>query len=144
MLTRARAYIQRLKSARFKIDDLVLKRTVFDDTWNKVPRSEITLEYFAPHDQIQPVAYIEYRMATGHIILLYVNPVYQRNGIGSRLVRCAVDDIKKYGTAASVFAITFNRKHDFWARVMGGVFKEDICPHPSVTSGGYSALLGRF
>ncbi len=85
-----------------------------------MPRSEITLEYFAPHDQVQPVAYIEYRMATSHIMLLYVNSTYQRNGIGSRLMRCAVDDIKKYGTATSVFAITFNRKHDFWARVMGG------------------------
>lgn len=148
MLDCARAYIQRKMlvsgphCARFKLDNLVLKRTVRDDTWNKVPLSEMTLEYFAPRDTKTPVAFIDYHMATGQIGLLFVNTYYQRNGIGSHLVRCAIDDMKKYGTATSVWAITFNHKHDFWERVLGGVFKMDNRPHVSVMSGGYSVHLG--
>ena len=117
---------------RLFLEQFQEKRTVSDDTWNKVPNSEIHIQYLTAENE--EIGYINYRRATGQIGLLFItNLKYERRGLGTQMVLRAINEMKQHNIS-KVWAITHD-DHPYWNRALN--FRPSQRPHNSVTGSGY-------
>ncbi len=117
-------------------NDLILKTTITDDTWNNIISGQIMKEYYHNNEQI---AYISYRL-TGQIGLFFVNKDEYRNlGIGKQILNNVIIDMQ-YHKIPYVWAIT-TPNHPFWHNVYKNGFTYSERPHLSVSGSGYKMKI---
>jgi hypothetical protein len=105
---------------------------------------EIRRTYYDTNvDPPKNIGYIDYRLEPGQIGVFFINDEYQNRGLGKQMLMIAIDDIKNYGTANTVWAVTI-KNHPFWHNVWDQSFKYKDPTHSSVTGDGYVMTLDSF
>lgn len=119
-------------------------RTIVDDKWTNVPDSDVSIKYYLHlhfdliSPDIMPVAQINYSLATGQIGIIYVPSNYRRYGYGTHMLADAINHIKEYGKADTVWAVT-SKTHEFWLNACNKTFNYHTPAHSSVWGGGFVA-----
>ena len=116
-------------------------KVIKDDYWNKIPKSDIKIDFYDKLNNDEHVGYISYRAGVGQIGLFFIDKSYQNRGLGKQILLQVIDDIKKHN-ATEVWAVT-TPNHRFWSNVFNKSFKwyEPRQLHPSVRGDGYKMKI---
>ncbi len=109
-----------------------LKKTINDDTWNKIPNGDISCEIIV--DNII-VGNINYRIGTGQIGIYWLEEKYRNRGLGKKVLLDIMNEINNYGTK-ECWAVS-TQGHYFWSNVFNKSFRYKDPVHKSVTGMGY-------
>ena len=125
-------------TSKLCISDFIVKKIISDDNWNKIKNGNIRYEYFENNSDETPFGYIDFRPGVGQIGQFYIHDDRFRNrGLGKQILTKALDDIKEFGTADTIWAVT-RENHPFWSNVWNKSFTWKDPAHYSVTGSGYS------
>ena len=115
---------------------------VSNDTWNKVVGGQVKHTYYDTTSEInvREVGFIDFRLQTGQIGVFRIEEEHRNKGLGKQMLLAAIGDIKAYGKAETVWAVT-TLKHPFWSNVWNKAFQLKDPAHSSVTGRGYSMPL---
>jgi len=123
----------------------------FDDTWNKIPKSDIWKCYFKKNFNFneinlnittqtefeniceKSIGYINYRTGTGQIGYFFINENYRNKSLGKQILLNAILDMKNNKIVWTIAS----HNHPFWSNVFNKSFKYSERPHMSVTGSGY-------
>jgi RimJ/RimL family protein N-acetyltransferase len=120
------------------LSNFIEKKTVTDDTWNKIKDGQVRYEYFQNETDKEPFAMIDFRPGVGQIGIIGIWPESNRNrGLGKQMLRKAMNDIKAFGKTDTVWAVT-SENHTFWSNVFNKSFIWKVPAHDTVTGHGYS------
>jgi GNAT superfamily N-acetyltransferase len=128
-------FLNFVKPVKIDPNDIIIVKTINDDTWNKIPKSEVYSEFY--HED-KKIGYINYRLGTGQIGLFWLESDYRNKGIGKTILQDVIKEMKN-ANQNEIWAATFDSAHPFWSNVFEKKFKwhEPTKLHHSVTGGGF-------
>ena len=120
------------------LTNLIEKKVITDDTWNKFPNGQIVLTYYLNENDMQNkkhIAYMSYRVFVGQIGVFVINEEYRNRGLGKQILNNVIDHMK-YNGVTQVWAVT-TFGHPFWSNVYNKSFTFRKPASYSVTGSGY-------
>jgi GNAT superfamily N-acetyltransferase len=137
---------------RLDIRDFTEVRYVFDDTWNRCDRGDITRVYYEKSaeamewrdvDRRNPlgkyVGCINYRVGSGQVGIFLLEAEYRGRGLGPQILLRAIGDMRKAG-CDTVWAVT-SENHPFWSTAWNKAFAPASPAGPGVSGSGYAMPL---
>lgn len=120
------------------LSNFIERKTVSDDTWNKIKDGQVCYKYFQNETDKDPIAMVDFRPGVGQIGIIGIWPESYRNrGLGKQMLRKAMNDIKAFGKTDTVWAVT-TENHTFWSNVFNKSFVWKNPAHTTVAGSGYS------
>ncbi len=125
-------------ASKLKLTDYYEVRAVSDDMWNKVPNSDIRLNYYDQNNK--HIASISFRLQNGQIGHLFIHDDNLiGRGLGKQLLMRAINEIKNQNYinphVKEIWAVTSN--DNFFSNVFNKSFAKRVPAHSSVRGSGY-------
>ena len=126
-----------VKPKPLNLTDFTQVKVIKDDHWNKIPESDIRIDFYDKLKNDTYAGYISYRAAVGQVGLFFLEKDYRERGLGKQILSQTIEDMKNFETT-EIWAVS-TENHSFWSNVYNKSFSwyEYKQLHPSVTGSGY-------
>ena len=120
-----------IKPSLLNLTDFTQIKTISNDTWNKIPNSDIRIDFYDKLNNNTYAGFISYRSGVGQVGLFFLNKPYQNRGLGKQILLQTIEDMKKNNNT-EIWGVT-KKNHPFWHNVFNNSFSwyESGHLHPS-------------
>jgi predicted acetyltransferase len=119
------------QNSNYNIENFLIDRKTCFDIWNKIENGDIMISLNDIKTE-EDVGFIRYKLYTGQICYLFVEPKYRKKGISNKLLELSFENMKQYNINEAWITCKIN--HYYWSKVFGN-FRDPV--HITVSGYGY-------
>jgi predicted acetyltransferase len=126
------------KPKKINLSSITQMKRITDDTWNKIPNSDVHIDFYNNNNKI---GYISYRLGVGQIGLFFIAEMYRNRGLGKQILEQTIKEMKE-NNIEYIWCVT-SKNHPFWSNIYNKkmIWCDEGKLHPSVRGYGYKMKI---